>query len=134
MLILCISSRCRIKSTIQLVCYKLVFWVKTEVTFIYEIIHTMHYHLEKYQSRYSTYVHNLILSGTTELAMKHYKSYWYIFSPSPFLFKVNLISEKATWKQTEAATTKRKQKAVWKMSLCKLLTVAALYKPGFCSW
>lgn len=61
------------------------FWVKPEVTFIYEIIHTLHYNLEEYHSRYSTYVHHLTLSGAIELAMKHYKRYWHIFFfSSPF--------------------------------------------------
>jgi len=54
------------------------------MTVVYKIIHTMHYNLEQYQSRYSKYAHGLILSAATEVAMKHYRRCWCIFSSSLF--------------------------------------------------
>lgn len=65
-------------------------WVKPEVTFIYEIIHSLHSNLEQYHGRYSTYVHPLTLSGAIELAMKHYKINWHSL---PLLFRGNLLPE-----------------------------------------
>lgn len=120
------SSRPRIKGTVQFIYCRLVLWVKPEVTFIYEIIHSLHYNLEQYHSRYSMYVHHLTLSGAIELVMKHYKRYWDLFSSPPFSAWREFFYLRTTWTQTEAATLTGKQEP----TSCQLFTVAAPLKPG----